>query len=234
MASTSISMATNSVRTYSSCNYISNPKNNSFFAITASTRSFNLRLVPRRTVLKHVFKPLSAVSSGLETTIPDAKDNAIILKKAQVVVESAEENKIQLRVDLPGDETEKVFGKVLADLARSAPPVPGFRREKGGKTSKVPREFLLQILGEERVTNFVIQEIVSSSVADYVKKENLKVKENKVTTIQEAEELKKLFTPGNDFGFNAVLELEETESDSDTETDSESETESESETKTET
>lgn len=38
----------------------------------------------------------------------------------------------QVRVDLPGKETQIVFEKVLRNLARSAPPVPGFRREKGG------------------------------------------------------------------------------------------------------
>lgn len=35
---------------------------------------------------------------------------------------------------------------------------------------QVPRDFLLQILGEDRVTNFVIREIVTSTLADYVKK----------------------------------------------------------------
>jgi hypothetical protein len=35
-------------------------------------------------------------------------------------------------VELTGDETEKVFDQVLTDLAREAPPVPGFRRQKGG------------------------------------------------------------------------------------------------------
>ncbi|KAK3444212.1 hypothetical protein EUGRSUZ_A00010 [Eucalyptus grandis] len=77
---------------------------------------------------------------------------------------------MQLRVDLTGDETQRVFDQVLANLARTAPPVPGFRRQKGGKTSKVPRDFLLQILGEDRVTKFVIQEIVTSTMADYVKR----------------------------------------------------------------
>lgn len=38
----------------------------------------------------------------------------------------------QVRVDLTGDDTEKVFDKVLTNLARTAPPVPGFRRQKGG------------------------------------------------------------------------------------------------------
>lgn len=35
-------------------------------------------------------------------------------------------------MDLTGDATQRVFDKVLTNLARSAPPIPGFRREKGG------------------------------------------------------------------------------------------------------
>lgn len=99
---------------------------------------------------------------------------------------------------------------------------------------QVPKDFLLQILGEDRVTNFTIQEIVTTTLADYANKacpfciistcfhdttrltslhtiihqENLTVKDNKINTIQTAEELKSLFIPGNDFGFNATLELE--------------------------
>ncbi|CAI0544032.1 unnamed protein product [Linum tenue] len=85
---------------------------------------------------------------------------------------------------------------------------------KPGKTTQVPRDFLIQVLGEDRVTNFVIQEIVSATLADYADKassvvENVKVKENKVTTIQKADELMKLFKPGKEFGFNAILELEQ-------------------------
>jgi hypothetical protein len=116
--------------------------------------------------------------------------------------------------------------------------------------SQVPKSFLLQILGEERVTKFVIQEIVNSTMADYVKKvissifthsiiacaasltdhfvsdqtqyiyiyiyiyqENLNVKDQKINTIQTAEELKSLFIPGNKFGFNATIELENSEID---------------------
>ncbi|KAL2507230.1 uncharacterized protein Fot_30877 [Forsythia ovata] len=153
-------------------------------------------------------KPASAVGSGLEASITDPKENAVSIKSAQIVVESKDDDKLQVRVDLSGEETLVVFDKILANLARTAPPVPGFRRQKGGKTSKVPKDFLLRILGEDRVTNFAIQEIVSSTLADYVKKENLNVKDNKINTIQTAEELKSSFTPGNVFGFNATLELE--------------------------
>ena len=36
-------------------------------------------------------------------------------------------------MDLSGEETQKAFDVVLSNLARSAPPLPGFRRQKGGK-----------------------------------------------------------------------------------------------------
>lgn len=39
---------------------------------------------------------------------------------------------LQLRIDLPGKATQKVFDEALTSLARDAPPVPGFRRSKGG------------------------------------------------------------------------------------------------------
>ncbi|XP_073129634.1 uncharacterized protein [Henckelia pumila] len=120
-----------------------------------------------------LMKPLSAVGSGLEATITDPTDNDVRIKNAEITVESKEENKMQVRVDLTGKETEIVFEKILRNLARTAPPVPGFRREKGGKTSKVPRDFLLQILGEDRVTKFVIQEIITSTLGDYAKKETI-------------------------------------------------------------
>ncbi|XP_008218625.1 PREDICTED: uncharacterized protein LOC103318938 isoform X2 [Prunus mume] len=166
---------------------------------------------PHKTGHARLSRLICAAGSGLEASIADVEGNLITLKSAKIVVESQEDNKIQVRVDLTGDDTEKVFDKVLTNLARTAPPVPGFRRQKGGKTSKVPKSFLLDILGKERVTKFVIQEIISSTMGDYVKKENLNVKENKINTTQTAEELKLLFKPGTEFGFNAILELEDSE-----------------------
>ncbi|ONI36476.1 hypothetical protein PRUPE_1G586900 [Prunus persica] len=166
---------------------------------------------PHKTGHARLSRLIYAAGSGLEASIADVEGNLITLKTAKIVIESREDNKIQVRVDLTGDDTEKVFDKVLTNLARTAPPVPGFRRQKGGKTSKVPKSFLLDILGKERVTKFVIQEIISSTMGDYVKKENLNVKENKINTTQTAEELKLLFKPGTEFGFNAILELENSE-----------------------
>ncbi|CAI9108572.1 OLC1v1008206C2 [Oldenlandia corymbosa var. corymbosa] len=168
-----------------------------------SSRAFFFKPSPGSLV-----KPISAAGSGLKATITDPEANSIHVKNAKIVVESHEDTLMQVRVDVTGEDTRIVFDKVLINLGRTAPPVPGFRRQKGGKTSKVPKDFLLQILGEERVTKFVIQEIITSTLADYAKQENLTVKDNEIKTIQTAEELRSLFKPGNEFGFNATLELE--------------------------
>ncbi|KAK8914520.1 hypothetical protein KSP39_PZI023770 [Platanthera zijinensis] len=155
--------------------------------------------------------PMLALGSGVEGLTTDRKKNDLSLDNVNIVVESRDEDKIHVRVDLTGEQTQRAFDFVLTNLARTAPPVPGFRRRKGGKTSTVPKSFLLQILGNDRVTNFVIQEIVSVSINDYAKKENVKVK-NQVKTAQTAEELKAAFLPGSEFGFNATIEIESLDS----------------------
>ncbi|OMO88698.1 hypothetical protein CCACVL1_08256 [Corchorus capsularis] len=92
--------------------------------------NYNQKHLSQR-IVTHVRKPITAFATGLEASISDADENVITLKDAKIVVESRDENKIQLRVDVTGKETQKVFDKVLTDLARQAPPIPGFRREKG-------------------------------------------------------------------------------------------------------
>nr|GMD26709.1 uncharacterized protein LOC109156844 isoform X2 [Ipomoea batatas] len=114
---------------------------------------------------------------------------------------------------MTGKDTQIIFDKTLIRLGREAPPVPGFRKQKGGISRLIPKEFLLEMLGADRVTNFVIQEIITSTVANYVMEEKLVVKDNKVTTTQTAEELKSSFAPGNAFGFDAILELENSAAD---------------------
>ncbi|CAL9782387.1 unnamed protein product [Musa acuminata subsp. burmannicoides] len=161
--------------------------------------------------LRHSPWSTFAVGPGLEASISDPSKNDIRLDNVKIVIESRDNDKITVRVDLTGEETQKAFDIVLTNLARTAPPIPGFRRMKGGKTSNVPKSFLLQMLGRDRVTKFLIQEIVGITIGDYVKKENLKVK-SQFKTIQTAEELEAAFTPGSEFGFNAVVDVENSDS----------------------
>ncbi|KAL5728195.1 hypothetical protein ACHQM5_001307 [Ranunculus cassubicifolius] len=156
-------------------------------------------------------QPIYAVKSDLDTSVADMKDIGATLRKSKVVIESQDENTIQVRVDLSGKDTQKVFDDVLTNLARTAPAVPGFRKLKGGKTSNVPKDFLIRAIGEARVVKFVIQEIISTSMTEYVEQEKLKMKKE-FKTIQSAEELEKLFEPGKPFGFNATMDFDKEES----------------------
>lgn len=51
---------------------------------------------------------------------------------------------LQVRVEVNGEDTRMVFDKVLTNLARTAPPVPGFRKQKGGNSfNSVTFEYLI-------------------------------------------------------------------------------------------
>jgi hypothetical protein len=117
---------------------------------------------------------------------------------------------MQVRVDFAGKHTQRAYDTVLRGLAKTAPPVPGFRRAKGGKTSIVPTNILLNMMGVARVRKFVVEEIVRTTLVEYVEKEGIKAKKN-LTTDQSADELDTVFEPGKEFGFNATLELEDDE-----------------------
>ncbi|KAK2435662.1 bacterial trigger factor [Trifolium repens] len=181
----------------------------SFFS---NRTSLDILSTPTGTKLRHINAPISAVNSGLEASTTDSYDISDFLTDVTVVAQPGDDqNKMQLRVDLTGDQTQKVFDKILINLGRTAPPVPGFRMQKGGKSSKIPKDFLLQMLGEERVTKFAIQEILNCTMADYAKKENLDAKDKKVSTVQTEQELKKSFKAGKRFSFNVLIEPNDSE-----------------------
>ncbi|XP_076881475.1 uncharacterized protein LOC143529600 [Bidens hawaiensis] len=80
--------------------------------------------------LNSFVRPLLAAEPGVAASISD--ENLVTVKSANVLVESQDDEKMQVKVEVPGKETQIVFDKVLTNLARTAPPVPGFRRQKGG------------------------------------------------------------------------------------------------------
>ncbi|KAL6840049.1 hypothetical protein ACP4OV_029859 [Aristida adscensionis] len=169
------------------------------------------------TSLRSTFLPVSAVGSGRGSSISEAeKKRDLSLENVKTSVVSREDEKINVRVQLPGKATQKVFDEALVIMARDAPPVPGFRKSKGGKTSNIPSSILLQMLGKSRVTKFVLQEILSITIEQFVKKENLKVNPEIMTTQSESE-LESAFVPGSAFGFNVILQLEKPDSDEDSE-----------------
>ncbi|GBG80941.1 hypothetical protein CBR_g31497 [Chara braunii] len=129
------------------------------------------------------------------------------VKNAQVVAHPAEDGIVHVRVDVSAEDTQQVFDRLLVEMGKSAPPVPGFRRSKGGKTASVPKTVLINMLGVNRVKGFVVERIVNATLGEYVEKEGLKVKKDAARTRQSSEELLELFQAGQPFGFDADLEL---------------------------
>eukprot|EP00250_Pteridium_aquilinum_P003280 c13604_g1_i1 orf=691-1377(-) len=129
--------------------------------------------------------------------------------EANITSELLEEQQLKVSVNLTSNGTQKAFDYVLENLRRSAPPVEGFRKAKGGR-SVIPRNILYQMLGPSRVDSFVVEEIVSSSVLDYVEKEGFRVKKE-FKTLQSNKELAALFKAGKEFAFDAILSLEDAE-----------------------
>lgn len=164
----------------------------------------------------------AASDTGLEKSKPEV----LVINDREITVESREDRKIHVRVNVSGEDTERTFDDILTKLAKEVGPVPGFRRQKGGKTGIVPKFVLLKMLGRSTVRNFVIQELVSSTLADYSAQENLNVKEE-LNTKESAEELDAVFEPGKKFSFSAVIELEEEKPENEQEEDFENEQEEE-------
>ncbi|KAH7297060.1 hypothetical protein KP509_26G051300 [Ceratopteris richardii] len=129
--------------------------------------------------------------------------------EATITSEPYGEMQLKVSVSVTAVGTRNAFDYVLENLRKSAPPVQGFRRAKGGK-SVIPKDVLYQMLGPSRVDGFVVEEIVSSAVLEYVEKESFKVKKN-FQTVQSNKELAAMFKAGKDFVFEAILDLEDTQ-----------------------
>ncbi|XP_057815170.2 uncharacterized protein LOC131028834 isoform X2 [Cryptomeria japonica] len=164
----------------------------------------------------------AAADTGLEKSKPEV----LVINDREITVESREDGKIHVRVNVSGEDTERTFDDILTKLAKEVGPVPGFRRQKGGKSGNVPKFVLLKMLGRSTVRNFVIQELISSTLADYTAQENLNVKEE-LNTKESAEELDAAFEPGKKFSFSAVIELEEEKPENEQEKEFENEQEEE-------
>jgi len=76
---------------------------------------------------------VSAVGSGRDSSITEAERKSdLTLENVKTSIVSRDDEMINVRVQLPGKATQKIFDEALTLLARDAPPVPGFRKSKGG------------------------------------------------------------------------------------------------------
>nr|GMD24917.1 trigger factor-like isoform X2 [Ipomoea batatas] len=78
------------------------------------------------------FPAVQAVTSGLE----DAEVSTVQYEEFSVstsVTDSS--NELKITVDVSGSKTQEIFDDVFSKMVAEAPPIPGFRRVKGGNIS---------------------------------------------------------------------------------------------------
>ncbi|KAK4788792.1 hypothetical protein SAY86_020111 [Trapa natans] len=119
---------------------------------------------------------------------------------------------LKVNVEVSGAKTREIFDNVFDKMIAAAQPIPGFRREKGGKIiifsflSTSSRDILLEVLGPSKVYKQVIKTIINSAISKYVLKNNLKVSKN-LKVEQSYEDLEAIFEPDETFSFDAMLQL---------------------------
>ncbi|KAL6343303.1 hypothetical protein AAG906_022378 [Vitis piasezkii] len=100
---------------------------------------------------------------------------------------------LKISVELSGVKTRTIFDNVFSKMVADAQPIPGFRRVKGGKTPILYAGY---------------QKVINSTVAEYVEKEGIKVSKD-LRVEQSFEDLEDAFEPGEEFRFDAVVQLQE-------------------------
>jgi trigger factor len=117
----------------------------------------------------------------------------------KVTQEKLPDSQIGLEIEISGENTRKVYDKVVQNLAKSVN-IPGFRK------GKVPRQVLLQKLGSDRIKATVLEELIQDSVREAVEQESIDSLGNyRLKT--DFEQLVKDYTPGEVFSFKASVDV---------------------------
>ena len=117
----------------------------------------------------------------------------------KVTQEKLPDSQIGLEIEIPAEISQKTYEKVVKNLARSAN-IPGFRK------GKVPRQILVQRLGQQRIKAAALEEIIQDSLKEAIEQESIESLGNyKLRT--SFEELITQFKPGEPLTFSAAVDV---------------------------
>ncbi|KAJ8460896.1 hypothetical protein OPV22_033822 [Ensete ventricosum] len=170
--------------------------------------SIHMKNVTRENLRRDGYKSIDAIQA-ISSDLENLGNSMAPFRDFTVSVNYSDDREIKIRVDVSGTRTQAIFDDVFSKLIAAAQPIPGFRRVKGGKTPDIPKDILLHIIGPSKVNKHCIKKIINATVAEYVEKESFKVTKD-LRVKQSYEELESTFQPGNDFDFDAILQLQET------------------------
>ncbi|KAM6568385.1 hypothetical protein CsatB_016370 [Cannabis sativa] len=170
--------------------------------------NFAGKLYPRTS--HKCFPSISAVLSGAKDVEVSSSSSHSELNDISVTTASdaTEPGELKISIEISGTKTQEIFDQVFDKMVAQAQPIPGFRRVKGGKTPNIPKDVLLEVIGPSKVFKQVIKKVINISVNEYVEKEGLNVSKD-LRVEQSFEYLESTFKEGEQFNFDAVLQIQE-------------------------
>ncbi|KAK3035503.1 hypothetical protein RJ639_033962 [Escallonia herrerae] len=151
---------------------------------------------------------IQAVSADAKPGVKDSEVSSSQFEGFSVTTSTNKGDELKIGIEVSGGKTEEIFDLVFSNMVADAQPIPGFRRTKGGEPllEAIPRDILLQVLGPSKVYREVIKKVINSTIAEYIKREGLKVSKD-LRVEQSFEDLESEFEPGDAFRFDATVKL---------------------------
>jgi trigger factor len=118
----------------------------------------------------------------------------------KVTQEKLPQSRIGLEIEIPPDQSKNAYEQVVQKLARTVN-IPGFRK------GKVPRQILLQQLGQTRIKATALEELIQSSLQQALKQEAIEPLGN-YQLRSDFDELVGQFKPGEPLTFIAAVDVQ--------------------------
>jgi trigger factor len=108
-------------------------------------------------------------------------------------------SQVGLTIEVPTDLSQKTYDQVVNDFVRNAD-IPGFRR------GKVPRQVVLQRIGQARLKAAAVEAIVQKSLEQAIRQENIQALGN-FQLQTDFDELIAQYQPGTPLSFSAAVDV---------------------------
>ena len=117
----------------------------------------------------------------------------------KVTQERLAESQVALNIEIAPDASRNAYEKMVQNLSRSSN-IPGFRK------GKVPRQVLLQRIGNERIKAAALEELIQKSLKDAIEQESIEAL-GQPDLRSNFEELLEQYNPGDAITFSIAVDV---------------------------
>ena len=117
----------------------------------------------------------------------------------KVTQERLPESQLGLNIEIAPEASRSAYEKMVQNLSRSSN-IPGFRK------GKVPRQVLLQRIGNERIKAAALEELIQKSLKDAIEQESIEAL-GQPNLRTDFEELLGQYNPGDTFTFSIAVDV---------------------------